>query len=357
MNRQIRLGIVGCGSIVQAVHLPALAKCGQFTVKAFAEADDRRRLEAGGRLRDARGHADWREVVRDTEIDAILIALPTGLHAESAIAAFEAGKHVYLEKPISSTVADGRAVVENWRRSGRVGMTGFNYRFSPIYAELRRAIGSGRIGEIVQVRSVFSTTARNAPSWKRLRSSGGGVLLDLASHHVDLVCHLLGSRVERVSATVRSVGMEDDTAELQMTLTSGQSAQSFFSLASIEEDKIEVYGASGKLTADRYNSVALRFEPSLRCGTVGSKIGDSFRAIRQLPAMAKKALSRGYEGSYAAAFDTFARAIRDGVEAKPSLADGLRSLLVIDAAERSAVTGAAVAVEKDDECAPAGGEK
>jgi predicted dehydrogenase len=158
-----------------------------------------------------------------------VICLPPHLHAPSAIAAFEAGLHVYLEKPLAPTAEEGARVVEAWRRARTVGMMGFNFRFHPQAERIRQRIRSGDVGSPLGVRTVFSIVPHELPEWKRTRRTGGGVLLDLASHHVDLVQHLLDDPVVSVYATTRSLRGEGDHAAVQLMLASGAMAQIFVS--------------------------------------------------------------------------------------------------------------------------------
>jgi predicted dehydrogenase len=121
-------------------------------------------------------------------------------------------------------------VLVAWWRAGVVGMVGFNYRFNALYQATRLHIQSGRLGELVGVRSVFSSAARDLPAWKRTRQDGGGVLPDLASHHVDLVHFFFGQAVRDVFAGLWSQRGDGNSAMLQLRLADGLQIQSFFSL-------------------------------------------------------------------------------------------------------------------------------
>ena len=179
------------------------------------------------------------------------ICVPPHLHAPCAIAAFDAGLHVYLEKPLAPSSTEGARVVDAWRRAGKVGMMGFNFRFHPQVERIRQRLRAGDIGTPLGVRSVFTILPHELPEWKRTRRTGGGVLLDLASHHVDLVHHLLDDPVVRVYASARSLRGEGDHAAVQLELASGAMAQIFVSLGSVDENRMEIVGTSGKLVMDR----------------------------------------------------------------------------------------------------------
>ena len=159
--------------------------------------------------------------------------------------AFENRKHVYLEKPLATNIEDAKRV-QFWRgrKAKAVGMIGFNYRFNSHYAEIRRCIESRELGELVSARSVFSSSDRNLAPWKQRRVTGGGVLLDLASHHIDLARFLFGQDVAEVLAQVWSQKSEGDSAFLELRLANGLKVQSFFSLCSIGEDSFKISAAT-----------------------------------------------------------------------------------------------------------------
>lgn len=272
------------------------------------------------------------------------ICLPNVLHAEAAIAAFEKGKHVYLEKPLATNVADGERVVEAWRRSGLVGMIGFNYRFQRLYQRLRQQIRAGRLGELVGMSSVFSTAGRELPEWKLTRENGGGVLLDLASHNIDLIANLLEQPVAEVFARIQSKRSEEDTAALQLRLASGLAVQRFFSLSAAEEDRFELYGTAGKLTADRYLSSHVEISDPARNLARIKKFGHSIRSLIHSPYLLERFRQETCDPSFHSALAYFVESVRLGRAAQPDLLDGLRSLTVIEAAEESAGAGCAVSI-------------
>ncbi|MDB4881824.1 MAG: putative oxidoreductase [Gemmatimonadetes bacterium] len=335
----LRIGLLGCGQIARAVHLPVLRALDGARVVAIAESDDGSRAAASAMIPGAVAFADYRDLVASSDIDAVVICLPPHLHAPSAIAAFEAGLHVYLEKPLAPSVAEGERVVAAWRRAGTIGMIGFNFRFHPQAEQLLLRLRRGDIGTVLGIRSVFSILPHAIPEWKQTRALGGGVLLDLASHHVDLVHHLLGDPVVRAFASTRSLQGEGDHAALQLELASGASMQTFVSLGGVDENRIELFGTTGKLVMDRVELIrSSHVEATYR----GAR---ARRVRRALAAFEPRLLLRspGAEPSFARALEAFVYAASGGVFGGPDLSDGARNLAVLEAAERAAATGTAVA--------------
>ena len=343
----LKVGLIGCGRIAQLAHLNILTRLPDVELIALAELDLQRREEACHRAPAAVALADYTELLAMPEVDAVVICLPNALHAETAVAALQRGKHVYLEKPLAPGLNEARSVLTAWRNAGVVGMIGFNYRFNALYQTARQYVQSGTLGELVSVRSVFSSAARTLPTWKRQRQNGGGVLLDLALHHVDLVRFLFGQEVRDVFAGLRSQHSEDDSATLQLRLADGLVVQSFFSLNAVEEDRFEIYGTAGKLTIDRYFSFNVEVTNPMRDDFARfRRLGRRLQSALQSPYLWDKLLAPGREPSYQAALAQFVTAARANRPVSPDFWDGYRSLAVIAAAEESARTGKVVALSE-----------
>ena len=348
-----KIGLIGCGSIAPAVHLNILERLPGVELVALAEPDPQRQASAKRQAPSAETYADYRALLERSDIDGVVICLPSALHAEAAIAALGQGKHVYLEKPIGVSMQEARAVVSAWQQADVIGMIGFNYRFSPQYAAAKAAIQSGRLGELISARSVFSYPVGTAPAWKQKRATGGGILLDLALHDIDLARFLFDAEVKTVAAEVRSHRYEDDTAAIQCQLTNGVMFQLFTSMSTIDEARWEIYGQGGKLIADRYQETAIQIIPPQRATSRREQLGVSVRsAMRSMNW--RKIVSPTLEPSYQGALTAFVEALQTGKSANsgaagsgftgPDFMDGLRALAVIEAAETAAKSGAVVAM-------------
>ena len=316
---------------------------------ALAEPNEGARQRASTFAPAAFVSSEWREVVERPDVEAVLVCLPSGLHAEAGVAVLRACKHLYLEKPIAIDLPGARRVVDAWSDSGCVGMTGFNYRFNPLIVDFERELASGKIGEIVGVRTVFSTRPASLPAWKTQRSTGGGVLLDLASHHVDLIRFLCNREVLDVSARIGSRRSEADTAWLDLAIAGGISIHSQFSLCAIDENRIEIYGENGKLSLDLYRSTRVEYVP---CSGGIDPVSELLQFPGAVWRRARKMVSAKINGgtqlaSYRAALREFVSSSLAGRRPSCDLQDGFASLAVIDAAERSVDTRCVVAELRD----------
>ncbi|MGV9644108.1 Gfo/Idh/MocA family protein [Streptomyces sp. NPDC003514] len=153
--------------------------------------------EAAARYGFASATRDWREVAADPRVRAVSVTAPNFLHREIGVAMAEAGKHLWIEKPVGLTAGDARAVADAAARAGVRSAVGFNYRNAPAVETARDLIASGDLGTVTHVRirllSDYAAHPQGALTWRYERERGGsGVLGDLASHGVDLARFLLG---------------------------------------------------------------------------------------------------------------------------------------------------------------------
>jgi predicted dehydrogenase len=216
-------------------------------------------------------------------------------------------------------------------------MMGFNYRFNRVYRSAREVLASGRLGPLVAARTAFTLARTELPEWKRSRAHGGGALLDLASHHVDLARWLLEDEVADVSAALRSRHSEDDTALLELRFAGGPVVQSLFGYGIVEEERFEVYGEAARLVVDRRRYQAAVVEP-VGAGRL-ARATSLLRDLAHVGRIAEKRFTPGHEPSHRDALGAFVSSVRAGTPASPSLQDGLVCAAVLEAAERAAAGG------------------
>jgi predicted dehydrogenase len=246
------VGLVGCGRIARAFHLPTLRSLPGARLVAVADPDpDARQAATAVAGPHVAAVAEVDALLARDDVDAVVVCAPTDRHEEVAVAAFEAGRHVYVEKPLAADAAAAARIDAAWRASGRIGVVGYNLRFHPLYVAARRELAEGHLGDLVAVRTLFASSPRRLPSWKQDRRTGGGALLDLATHHVDLVTHLLDTEVATVGAAGASVVSDLDTVHLQLTTTSGVTVSTVATLRAPQTDRVELLGDRASLDLDR----------------------------------------------------------------------------------------------------------
>ena len=254
-------------TVAAAFEVPAVAR------RVIVGRDESAVAEAAARL-DWEEHAtDWREVISREDIDIVDICTPGFLHAEIAIAALEAGKHVLCEKPLANDTAEAEAMVraaEAAAARGQIAALGFTYRRVPALALAKQFVEDGKLGTVRQAKVAYLqdwlVDAEAPMSWRlRKETAGSGALGDIASHAIDQVQHLTGQRTTAVRGRLATMvpqrpgedGPEavtvDDAAWATLELDGG-------AIASVEVSRMAA-GAKNRLTVELYGSAgALRFD-------------------------------------------------------------------------------------------------
>jgi predicted dehydrogenase len=215
--RTVNVGVIGAGFMGKA-HSLAYAAMPMFFWPApavprrlvIAELGDEPAREAALRYGYERSTGDWRRVVEDPEVDLVDIATPNDAHAEIAIAAAEAGKHVLCEKPLARTAEEARTMRDAVVRAGVTHMVAFNYRRTPAVALARKLIDEGVIGAVRNFRGTYLQDWSNDPdlplSWRFRRDvAGSGALGDIGTHVVDFARYLAGEITSVNAVTQRYI--------------------------------------------------------------------------------------------------------------------------------------------------------
>ena len=221
--KPLRVGVVGCGEIAQIMHLPYLAELPRFEIGALCDLSPTVVEAMGERYGVADRYTDYRELVSQDDLD--IVAILTLDHFDVARAAIDAGKHVFVEKPLALRESDLDELEEAAARSGRHVMVGFNRRFAPLAAETLGLL-SGRAGPLAMVMTV-NAGAIPRDHWTQDPLVGGGRIVGEACHWMDLARYLAQSPiadVRAVSAATRTGEPIDDIANIAMTFVDGSTA-------------------------------------------------------------------------------------------------------------------------------------
>jgi len=265
--RAVGWGLVGCGDIAAKRVAAALGQAEGSALVAVARARAELAAEFAARHGARRWHADWRDVLRDAEVDAVYLATPVRLHAEQAVAAAEAGKHVLCEKPMALDPAGGERMIAAARAHGvRLGVAYYRHHY-PVVARLRELLASGEIGEpvLAQVQAFepFDPGPDHPRAWLMRRSeSGGGPMADFGCHRVEVLLDLLGpaAEVRGFPDNVRYKAREvEDTCVAHLRLRSGAVAVLAVTHAAREpRDTLEIFGTEGSAHVSVLNQGGLR---------------------------------------------------------------------------------------------------
>jgi predicted dehydrogenase len=221
----LRLGVIGTGAISQVVHVPIFAEREDVELLALADAD-RHKAEAMSRRFGVPMVLDSDELIRHPDLEAVVICTPNSLHEEMAIAALEAGKDCFVERPLATTSGGAQRVLDVAARTGRVLVVGMPHRFRPGVVALRSFIAGGELGDVYAIRGSWMTrpVPSSRPSWRQDRqTAGGGALIDLGVPALDLCLWLIDfPEMKRVSCvTSPGAGAVEHAATLMAETADG----------------------------------------------------------------------------------------------------------------------------------------
>jgi predicted dehydrogenase len=202
MSKTYRIAIIGCGGIANGKHMPSLSKLKNVEMVAFCDIVVEKAKEAAEKYGkgETKVYENYKEVLKDSSIDIVHVCTPNDAHAEIAIAALEAGKHVMCEKPMAKTAADARLMVAAAKRSGKKLTIGYNNRFRPDSQHLHKLCEDGELGEIYFAKA-HAIRRRAVPTWGVFldeEKQGGGPLIDIGTHALDLTLWMMNNYKPKV---------------------------------------------------------------------------------------------------------------------------------------------------------------
>ena len=376
--RPLRVGMVG-HAFMGAAHTQGWAGAARFSAlplrierTALCGRDADAVAASAARLGWASVETDWRRLIARDDIDLVDICTPGDTHADIAIAALEAGKHVLCEKPLANTVAEAVDMADAARRAEARGvrsMVGFTYRRVPAIALARQLVEQGRLGTVRHVRAQYLQDWIVDPQfplvWRLQKDkAGSGALGDIGAHVIDLAQHLLGSSISGVSALTETFVKERplpaassglsasgttatgpvtvDDAALFTARFAGGAIGSFeatrFATGRKNAIRVEVNGSDGSLAFDFESMNELHFydhsEPAETAGFRRILVTESGHpyAGRWWP----PGHGLGYEHAFAHEIADLVEDIAADRNPSPSFADGLQVQRVLEAVEQSA---------------------
>jgi myo-inositol 2-dehydrogenase/D-chiro-inositol 1-dehydrogenase len=347
----LKVGFIGCGRVTAIGHLPVLRSLSDIEVVAVADNDNDRVNRVANRFGIKRRYSDFRALLGDPAVEAVAVCVPAPLHFEIALAALEAKKHVFIEKPLALSLDESDHLIERAAHSSRKTMVGFNLRWHRLVRRAREMIQQGFLGPVVLVRDTLTSGKQyqqDFPEWRKRREWGGGEFFETAIHHFDLWRFLLQTEVQEIFASSRSEPWDDETAALTARLANGVLAASVFSTGTSESHEVELYGQHGRLAISlvRFDSLEFCSSSNLqpRLWTPLLKITHILSALAQAALRARQ--GGDFLDSYRAEWRHFADCIRRDLPVECTLEDGRRALQVSLAAMESASTGKPVKVDR-----------
>jgi predicted dehydrogenase len=382
MTQRLRVAIIGTG-FMGRMHSHAWRTAPRFfdlspapEAVLLVGSNAERTAAAAAEFGISESSDDWRSAIARDDIDIVDICTPGHTHAEIALAALAAGKHVLCEKPLANDVADADLMADAAAKateSGIVSMCGFSYRRTPALALAKKLIDDGRIGQIRHVRAQYLQdwlTSPDAPfTWRLDRErAGSGTLGDIGAHSIDTAQWLTGSAITGVSATLRTfvtsrprmderVGLggnaDADAPREQVTVDDAAAFTASFDDGALgvfeatrmaaghrNANRIEINGDLGSVAFDFSYMNELQFhDAQLPADEQGFRRIDATEPGHPYAgAWWPAGHGLGYEHLFTHQAVDFTRAIIDGTTPQPSFADAARVQRVLAAVEASAAS-------------------
>jgi len=324
-KEKVEFALVGAGNLAKWEHLPNLKKLSGVGLRAVYSAAGVRGKSYALRFGAAYATSEYEEILKDPQVDAVLIASRNQHHAPQSLAALRAGKHVFVEKPMALTAAECAELSAAVEESGRQLTVGFNRRFAPYYRELKDSLAGRMAPAVVQCR--VNSPGISGAYWMADPAIGGAILGE-ACHFIDLMYWLLGSEPVSVSAYSLPTGKADPIGENNIAAS--------FRFAD---------GSVGNLT---YCTVGSRTSSGERVEVFAQGVGaftEDFKRVGVHRGMRSAKSKMWPDKGYLAQMADFAESIRHGRAPAVTVRDGARATLGCLAMMASAKSGAPVALD------------
>lgn len=266
--KRIRIGILGTSDIAFRRFLPALKKCIEFEYAGVAS----RTLEKGRLFADSfcgQVYDGYDALLADSSIDAVYIPLPPALHFEWGKKALEAGKHVLMEKPFTTSAKDTAALLEMAEEKELAIHENYMFLYHSQLVWIEEQVKAGVIGELRLIRAAFGFPKRGGTDFRYNKALGGGALLDCGGYPVRLASYLLGESARVSAARLNSpAGYDVDIyGSVTMENNDGCTAQISFGMDNSYKCELELWGSKGCLLADRIFTAPIGFVPEITLRT------------------------------------------------------------------------------------------
>ena len=255
---KLRWGVIGAGGIADRRTIPGMMLCDNAELVAVMQTNMESAEKSRAKWNCKRAYDNELYLLADPEIDAVYIASPVYLHARQAMAAADAGKHILIEKPLAMTSEEGMKVVDYCKSKGVLISAGLMMRFGSYVQAMKKAIAEGKIGKPISGYSQFTCWYPDMPgSWRQSKKSGGGgAMMDMGVHCIDLMQYVLGTKVKEVAAFHDTLTFHYEVEDSSMVLLRMENGaqcvvQSNFNIPDeAAKWRLEFFGDQGRLLGE-----------------------------------------------------------------------------------------------------------
>lgn len=216
----VKYGIIGCGAIGQRRHIPECHANPHSVVAALCDPNEQRVAELAAKY-GAVGYTDYKKMLKEADINAVVVCGPNSVHAAQSIDALKAGKHVLCEKPMATSRADAKKMLDASKKSGKSLMIGLNQRLMPAHIRAKEILAAGKLGKVLAFRTAFQHpgpdgwSVDGAKSWFFDKAAAFmGATGDLGVHKADLLRWLLGQEFAEVGGFITTLDKRDGQGKL-----------------------------------------------------------------------------------------------------------------------------------------------
>lgn len=370
MSNEIGIGLIGCGGRLRGVARRTISNSDRLKIRSAYDTDPRS-IDSTKELfgDDIAVKESLDELVNDPSIEWVMIGSWNNAHCEQTVAAFEAGKHVFCEKPLATSFDDCVAMHDAWKKSGKLFAIGFTLRYSPHYRKLKELLASGAIGDLISMEFNETLNFNHGGyihgDWRRLTKFAGTHLLEKCCHDVDLVNWLVDSQAMRVAGFggcnffipenekhIARIGKNDRGQEAYRTWPGLINKNPFTSDKDILDNQVAIIEFANKVRTTFHTNCNCGI-PERRmyfCGTEGAIRADVIPGIIQLQRIGfgeqiqevGTDAKGGHGGGDGILGQEIAECMLNGVLPSAGLEDGLRSALTCFAIDQATETGQVV---------------
>jgi len=343
---KVRWGVIGAGGIADRRTIPGLMLARNAELAAVMEVDMELAEKIRAKYNAKRAYDNIDKLLADKDIDAVYIATPVMYHKEQAFKAARAKKHILIEKPVALSAQEGEEVLKVCRQEGVLITVGLMMRFHAYHQKMKEIVESGKLGRIVSCRGQLTCWYPDMPgNWRQRRStSGGGALMDMGVHCIDLIQYITGAKAKKVAALIGTKTFQyevEDSASVIFEMDNGANAYvdaNFNIPDAAARCRLEIYGTRGSMLAE---------------GTISQVEGGKLDVVLSDDSLGYDAkqdrvdvntvdIKVEFGNMYTKEIESFSSFILDGIQAGVSIEEALQVQKVVEAAYESSDTGKTV---------------
>ncbi len=359
MTKTLRAGVIGAGAISTRSHIPAYQAAGDVNVVAVCDVKKERAASVAKELEIPASYGDYRDMLANEDLDLVSVCIPNALHAQAAIDAMRAGAHVLCEKPMAVAYADAREMVAVSQETGKSLTIGHHMRYQPATRAAKDLVMQGRLGNVYYAKASYLRRSGipGYGSWFTNKDlAGGGALMDIGCHMLDLVLWLMGypKPVSVTASTYAEFGPKakglggwgadhfgpgarfdvDDLSTAFVRFENGATLllEASWATQGTQGQRYQVYGTEGGL---EYNADLFGTETPLHC------FGEDADGLTEEAVDLPEATTVGHQ----ALLNAWLEAVRAGKQPVIRAEQGAVVVQIIEAAYKSAKTGSQVTLD------------